>query len=104
MDTHTVHETAVIRQDVTNINTIENFATNFVKVYYVWEQPATSIAQGTEKLKDNLTNEMQALNTDAVCNGMSVSFTVQDYRFGLWKKLGIKCINGIFCVEKIVGN
>lgn len=38
VDTHTVHETTVVQEEVTDTNAIESFVTNFAKVYYSWEQ------------------------------------------------------------------
>ena len=37
VDTHTVHETTVVQEEVTDTNAIESFVTNFAKVYYSWE-------------------------------------------------------------------
>ena len=34
VDTHTVHETTVVQEEVTDTNAIESFVTNFAKVYY----------------------------------------------------------------------
>lgn len=78
VDTHTVHETTVVQQQVTDTNAIESFVTNFVKVYYSWEQSADSIEQRTENLKYYLTDELQALNVDTVRSDVPVSSAVQD--------------------------
>ena len=40
MNMHTVHETTVVQEEVTDTNAIESFVTNFAKVYYSWEQSA----------------------------------------------------------------
>ena len=78
VDTHTVHETTVVQQEVTDTNAIESFVTNFAKVYYSWEQSAASIEQRTENLKYYLTDELQALNADTVRSDVPVSASVQD--------------------------
>ena len=45
VDTHTIHETMVVQQEVTDTNAIESFVMGFAKVYYSWEQSADSIEQ-----------------------------------------------------------
>ena len=50
VDTHTVHETTVVQEEVTDTNAIVSFVTNFAKVYYSWEQSADSIERRTENL------------------------------------------------------
>ena len=93
VDTHTVHETTVVQEEVTDTNAIESFVTNFAKVYYSWEQSADSIERRTENLKYYLTDELQALTADTVRSDVPTASTwYRTYRFGLWKKLGIKCI------------
>ena len=64
VDTHTVHETTVVQEEVTDTNAIESFVTNFAKVYYSWEQSAASIEQRTENLKYYLTDELLTLNVE----------------------------------------
>lgn len=78
VDTHTVHETTTVQEEVTDTNAIESFVTNFAKVYYSWEQSADSIEQRTEKLKYYLTDELQALNADTVRSDVPVSSKVED--------------------------
>lgn len=78
VDTHTVHETMVVQEEVTDTNAIESFVTNFAKVYYSWEQSADSIEQRTENLKYYLTDELQALNADTVRSDVPVSSKVED--------------------------
>ena len=93
VDTHTVHETTVVQEEVTDTNAIESFVTNFAKVYYSWEQSAASIEQRTENLKYYLTDELLTLNV--MCRYL---LKWKMCRFGLWKKLGIKCIKlSILC-------
>ena len=79
VDTHTVHETTVVQEEVTDTNAIESFVTNFAKVYYSWEQSAASIEQRTENLKYYLTDELLALNADTVRSDVSVSSQVEDW-------------------------
>ena len=92
VDTHTVHETTVVQEEVTDTNAIESFVTNFAKVYYSWEQSADSIERRTENLKYYLTDELQALTRTRCAVMCRRRPLYRTYRFGLWKKLGIKCI------------
>ena len=78
VDTHTVHETTVVQEEVADTNAIESFVTNFAKVYYSWEQSADSIEQRTENLTYYLTDELQALNADTVRSDVPVSSKVED--------------------------
>ena len=43
IDVHTIHETKVIEEKIVDTHKIENFVTNFAKVYYSWEQTAISL-------------------------------------------------------------
>lgn len=78
VDTHTVHETMVVQEEVTDTNAIESFVADFAKVYYSWEQSAASIEQRTENLKYYLTDELLALNADTVRSDVPVSSKVED--------------------------
>ena len=78
VDMHTVHETTVVQEKVTDTNAIESFVTNFAKVYYAWEQSTDSIEQRTENLKYYLTDELLALNADTVRSDVPVSSKVED--------------------------
>ncbi len=90
VDTHTIHETMVVQQEVTDTNAIESFVMGFAKVYYSWEQSADSIEQRTENLKYYLTDELQALNADTVRSDVPVSSKVEDVQ--------------VWSVEKSEGN
>ena len=90
VDTHTIHETMVVQQEVTDTNAIESFVMGFAKVYYSWEQSADSIEQRTENLKYYLTDELQALNVDTVRSDVPVSSKVEDVQ--------------VWSVEKSEGN
>lgn len=92
VDTHTVHETTVVQEEVTDTNAIESFVTNFAKVYYSWEQSADSIERRTENLKYYLTDELQALTADTVRSDVPTASTVQDVQIWSVEEMGIKCI------------
>ena len=73
IDTHTVHETKIIEKEYVDTHNVENFVENFAKVYYSWEQSDKSIDNRMDKLKDYLTDELQALNVDTVRKDIPVS-------------------------------
>lgn len=104
VDTHTVHETTVVQQEVTDTNAIERFVTNFAKVYYSWEQSAASIEQRTENLKYYLTDELQALNTDTVRTDVPVSSKVEDVQIWSVEKSEENVYKTVFTVSQNVVN
>lgn len=104
VDTHTVHETTVVQQEVTDTNAIESFVTNFAKVYYSWEQSAASIEQRTENLKYYLTDELQALNADTVRSDVPVSSVVQDVQIWSVEQTGDKVYKIVYSVSQKVVN
>lgn len=104
VDTHTVHETTVVQQEVTDTNAIESFVTNFAKVYYSWEQSADSIEQRTENLKYYLTDELQALNADTVRSDVPVSSVVQDVQVWSVEQTADKVYEVVYSVSQKVVN
>lgn len=104
VDTHTVHETTVVQQEVTDTNAIESFVTNFAKVYYSWEQSAASIEQRTENLKYYLTDELQALNADTVRSDVPVSASVQDVQIWSVEQTGDNVYKVVYSVSQKVVN
>lgn len=104
VDTHTVHETTVVQQEVTDTNAIESFVTNFAKVYYSWEQSADSIEQRTENLKYYLTDELQALNADTVRSDVPVSASVQDVQVWSVEQTGDKVYKIVYSVSQKIVN
>lgn len=104
VDTHTVHETTVVQQEVTDTNAIESFVTNFAKVYYSWEQSTDSIEQRTENLKYYLTDELQALNADTVRSDVPVSASVQDVQVWSVEQTGDKVYKIVYSVSQKIVN
>ena len=104
VNTHTVHETTVVQQEVTDTNAIESFVTNFAKVYYSWEQSADSIEQRTENLKYYLTDELQALNVDTVRSDVPVSSKVEDVQIWSVEKSEENVYKTVFTVSQNVVN
>ena len=104
VNTHTVHETTMVQQEVTDTNAIESFVTNFAKVYYSWEQSEDSIEQRTENLKYYLTDELQALNVDTVRSDVPVSSAVQDVQIWSVEQTGDKVYKIVYSVSQKVVN
>ena len=104
VDTHTIHETMVVQQEVTDTNAIESFVMGFAKVYYSWEQSADSIEQRTENLKYYLTDELQALNADTVRSDVPVSSAVQDVQIWSVEQTGDKVYKIVYSVSQMIGN
>lgn len=104
VDTHTVHETTVVQEEVTDTNAIESFVTNFAKVYYSWEQSAASIEQRTENLKYYLTDELLTLNVDTVRSDVPVSSKVEDVQIWFVEEIGDKVYKIVYSVSQNVIN
>lgn len=104
VDTHTVHETTVVQEEVTDTNAIESFVTNFAKVYYSWEQSADSIERRTENLKYYLTDELQALTADTVRSDVPTASTVQDVQIWSVEEIGDKVYKTVYSVSQNVIN
>ena len=104
VDTHTVHETTVVQEEVTDTNAIESFVTNFAKVYYSWEQSAASIEQRTENLKYYLTDELLTLNVDTVRSDVPVSSKVEDVQIWSVEEIGDKVNKIVYSVSQNVIN
>ncbi|GGB47957.1 conjugal transfer protein [Lentibacillus populi] len=78
IDLHTVHEREIIESHIQDTTAIESFTRNFVTDYYSWENNTKALEERTEKLKDYLTEELQALNSDMIREDIPTSSTVQD--------------------------
>ena len=104
VDTHTVHKTTVVQEEVTDTNAIESFVTNFAKVYYSWEQSADSIERRTENLKYYLTDELQALTADTVRSDVPTASTVQDVQIWSVEEIGDKVYKIVYSVSQNVIN
>ena len=104
VDTHTVHETTVVQEEVTDTNAIESFVTNFAKVYYSWEQSADSIEQRTENLRYYMTDELQALNADTVRSDVPMASSVQNVQIWSVEQTGDKVYKIVYSVSQKVVN
>ena len=104
VDTHTIHETTVVQEEVTDTNAIESFVTNFAKVYYSWEQSADSIEQRTENLKYYLTDELLAQNVDTVRSDVPVSSKVEDVQIWSVEEIWDEVYKIVYSVSQNVIN
>lgn len=78
VDTHTVHEKEIIKERLLDTNSIENFVTNFAKVYYSWENNKASLDARTNAINGYLTAELQNLNIDTIRQDIPTSASVKD--------------------------
>ncbi|WP_017472864.1 conjugal transfer protein [Amphibacillus jilinensis] len=78
IDQHTIHEREIIESRIQDTTAIESFTRNFVTDYYSWENETESLDERTEKLKDYLTEELQALNSDMIREDIPTSSNVQN--------------------------
>ncbi|CEI82970.1 conjugal transfer protein [Oceanobacillus oncorhynchi subsp. incaldanensis] len=78
IDQHTIHEREIIESRIQDTTAIESFTRNFVTDYYSWENETEALEERTEKLKDYLTEELQALNSDMIREDIPTSSTVKD--------------------------
>lgn len=78
VDTHTVHEKKIIKEQLLDTNSIENFVTNFAKVYYSWENNKASLDARTNAINGYLTTELQNLNIETIRQDIPTSASVKD--------------------------
>ena len=102
IDVHTIHETKVIEEKIVDTHKIENFVTNFAKVYYTWEQTAASIDNRENAIKNYLTGELQALNTDTIRKDIPVSSAVNAVQIWSVSQVDKKLFSVIFTVEQLI--
>lgn len=102
IDTHTIHETKVIEKEYMDTHNVENFVEKFAKVYYSWEQNSTSIDNRTKALKNYLTEELQALNSDTVRKDIPVSSSLQAFQIWSVKNTSDNTFDVTYSVEQLI--
>lgn len=102
IDTHTIHETKIIEKEYVDTHNVENFVENFAKIYYSWEQTDQSINNRMDKLKDYLTDELQALNVDTVRKDIPVSSSLRGVQ--IWNVVpdGENQFNVTYSVDQLI--
>lgn len=102
IDVHTIHETKVIEEKIVDTHKIENFVTNFAKVYYSWEQTAASIDNRENAIKNYMTGDLQALNTDTIRKDIPVSSAVNGVQIWSVTQVDENQFSVIFTVEQLI--
>lgn len=102
IDVHTVHETKVVEEKVVDTHKIENFVEDFAKVYYSWEQTAASLDNRNDAIKNYLTTELQALNTDTIRKDIPVSSSVSDVQIWSVSQDGENQFKVAYTVDQLI--
>ena len=102
IDTHTIHETKIIEKEYVDTHNVENFVENFAKIYYSWEQTDKSIDNRMDKLKDYLTDELQALNVDTVRKDIPVSSSLRGVQIWSVEADGENQFNVTYSVDQLI--
>lgn len=102
IDIHTIHETKIVEEKIVDTHKIENFVENFAKVYYSWEQSATSIENRNNAIKKYLTEELQALNTDTIRKDIPVSSAVSGVQIWSVTQNGENQFDVTFTVDQLI--
>lgn len=102
IDIHTVHETEIIKQEVIDTNSIENFVSNFAKSYYSWENDKGAIARRTTTINRFLTKELQDLNADTVRSDIPTCSSVKDVQIWNVTQSSENEFTAIYAVDQTV--
>lgn len=76
--------------------------TNFAKVYYSWEQTAASIDNRENAIKNYMTGDLQALNTDTIRKDIPVSSAVNGVQIWSVTQVDENQFSVIFTVEQLI--
>jgi len=98
----TIYETKVIEKEIVDTHNVENFVKSFSKDYYTWQPSQASIESRNEAIKKYLTEELQALNIDAIRKDIPTSSTVQNVQIWSVKQDGEKQFQVIFTVDQLI--
>lgn len=102
IDIHTIHETKVVEEKIVDTHKIENFVTNFAKVYYSWEQTAASLDGRENAIKNYLTGDLQALNMDTIRKDIPVSSMVNGVQIWEVKASGENQFDVTYTVDQLI--
>lgn len=81
---------------------IENFVEDFAKAYYSWDQTAASLDNRNQAIKNYLTKELQALNTNTIRKDIPVSSSVRDVQIWTVTDDGENQFNVTFTVDQLI--
>lgn len=104
IDTHTIHETKVIEERVLDTHAIENFVSNFAKIYYAWEQTEDSITDRERMLGFYLTPDLQRLNSDMIRKDIPVKSTVSEVQVWSINSEDSSTYHVVFTVNQRISN
>lgn len=80
IDTHTIHETQVMKTKVIDTHALATFTTDFAKIYYAWQPNHEALDQRQKNLQPYLVEQLQSLNADTVRNDIPTTATVSEVK------------------------
>lgn len=102
IDTHTIHETEIIEQQVVDTNQVERFVESFARVYYSWEQAQEKIDTRNEQLTHYLTEELQTLNAEMIRKDIPTSSSVNNIQVWQVSQVNENDFEVLFSVEHVI--
>lgn len=102
IDTHTVHETEIIEQQIVDTNQVESFVKSFAKDYFSWHQSQEAIDKRNEKLTHYFTEELQTLNEEMIRKDIPTSSSVNDIQVWQVSQVNENTFEILFSVEQVI--
>lgn len=102
IDTHTVHETKIIEQQMVDTNQVESFVKSFAKDYFSWQQSQEAIDKRNEKLTHYVTEELQMLNEDMIRKDIPTSSSVNNVQVWQVSQINENDFEVLFSVEQVI--
>lgn len=102
IDTHTVHETKIIEQQMVDTNQVESFVKFFAKDYFSWQQSQEAIDKRNEKLTHYVTEELQMLNEDMIRKDIPTSSSVNNVQVWQVSQVNDNDFEVLFSVEQVI--
>ncbi|MDE1535515.1 MFS transporter [Lactobacillus gasseri] len=102
IDTHTVRETEIIKQQIVDTNQVESFVKSFAKDYFSWQQSQEAIDKRNEKLTHYLTEELQVLNEEMIRKDIPTSSSVNDIQVWQVSQVNENTFEVLFSVEQVI--
>ncbi|MEI3611446.1 conjugal transfer protein [Pseudogracilibacillus sp. SO30301A] len=102
IDTHTVHETKIIEQQMVDTNQVESFVKSFAKDYFSWQQSQEAIDKRNKKLTHYVTEELQMLNEDMIRKDIPTSSSVNDIQVWQVSQVNENDFEVLFSVEQVI--
>ncbi|CZQ26781.1 conjugative transposon-like protein [Staphylococcus aureus] len=102
IDTHTVRETEIIKQQIVDTNQVESFVKSFAKDYFSWQQSQEAIDKRNEKLTHYLTEELQVLNEEMIRKDIPTSSSVNDIQVWQVSQVNENTFEYCFLLNKLL--